>query len=288
MSLIHSKESKLKYYPFEKLNMSKLVDLLISESKHGSYQTLPPELITKIPNLKKYSFSKRFDKQRYDWFSKTIDFRNKKVLDIGANVGYFSFCLNHDYNCENYAYEINKKHVEAISLIKEELDIYDERFRCVNQGVTLNEISNLPDVDIILLFNVLHHAGDDFAKEEVLDINKWKQYAINYLKALSEKSKYLVYQAGRSWMGKAQYFCEETEVVNYQKNILAEAGWEIVEIGVVKNRKNINYVNYNSIKKYPSIKDYSWLTKGLAHYTNVKLNDYNFLIRPIFICQKKA
>jgi 2-polyprenyl-3-methyl-5-hydroxy-6-metoxy-1,4-benzoquinol methylase len=70
--------------------LNKLISLLSSKSKHGNYQMLPPQLLNKLPELKQYSHTRRLDDKRYEWIVNNIDLSKKSIIDIGANVGYFS------------------------------------------------------------------------------------------------------------------------------------------------------------------------------------------------------
>ena len=114
--------------------MKELIQLFESEAKHGLYQMLPPELIKKYPKLQKNSYSRRLDDKRYEWFAEKINFSNKKIIDIGANIGYFSFRLYKEKNAKITTYEPNKKHNEAISKVKKELNI-NENFSNIAKGI---------------------------------------------------------------------------------------------------------------------------------------------------------
>lgn len=269
--------------------MENLKSYLLNQSKHGLYQMLPPELLKQHPEFKKFSFNRRLDDKRYDWFSNTLDFEGKNVLDIGGNIGYFSFRLNMEKNSTITIYEPHTPHINAIEAIKSVLQITDRHVTCVNQGVGLDDIESLPEQDIILLFNVLQHAGEDYDKKYVRDISQWRKYAIDYLKAIGTKTKYLVFQMGYSWLGHEANFCEDNDVIPFTTKLLTESGWKIKQCGVVASVFNPHYVDFNlkNINAKPPINNkFDWFASRLMNKLKILPGDYRFMQRPVFICKK--
>lgn len=262
---------------------------LLSQSKHGLYQMLPPSLIKEMPELEKFSFSRRLDDKRYEWFSNKLDFAGKKVMDIGANIGYFSFRLALEKNARITIYEPHQQHIKAIEAIKTILDIPESKIKCVNQGVALDDIKNLPEQDIILLFNVLQHAGEDYDKEYVPDISQWREYTINYLKSLRLKTESLVYQMGYTWLGHEDSFCNDDDIIPFTVKLLQDAGWKISHCGVIGNVLNPHYIDLpfnDENTRHPIINQSDMFTAKALNKLKIIRRDYSFMQRPVFICHR--
>lgn len=262
---------------------------LLSQTKHGLYQMLPPSLIKKMPELMEFSFSRRLDDKRYNWFSEKLDYSGKKVMDIGGNIGYFSFRLADEKKAQMIIYEPHEKHIEAVESIKSILNIDNQKIKCVNQGVGLNDIEHIPEQDIILLFNVLQHAGEDFDSEYVKDIADWRDYTIRYLKAIRNKTENMVFQMGYAWLGHKDNFCEDKEIIPFTVNILQEAGWKIKDCGVIANVLSPQYIDHplnDPIAPHPIINSFDWFVSRALNKTKILKKDYLFMQRPVFICHR--
>lgn len=98
----------------------KLIELLKEESKHSGYQMLPPCLVEVMGEAPAGLVGdKRQDASRYDWFNCKWDSSVNSIIDIGANLGYFSFRALKDFNVKINAYEPYEPHAEAMSIIRE-------------------------------------------------------------------------------------------------------------------------------------------------------------------------
>lgn len=269
--------------------LEELRKLLETKSKHGNYQMLPPALLDLDPALSSYSHSRRLDSQRYDWFSEKLNFENKSILDIGANVGYFSFRLATEKNAKITTYEPFNEHSIAIDRCKRILGIGDEKFRNVNLGVSLADLDNLEKFDVVLFFNVIQHAGEDFDRDAVQSIDEWRDYALQYLSKLRSTADCLIFQTGYTWLGHNGKLCDEIDTLDFTINLLHDAGWNIKYCGVVENYNCHKYVDYNvsqgSKNPHPVV---GRRTKLAVRFKNKFLNrnlDYRFMQRPIFICE---
>ena len=58
------------------------------KSKHSNYQILSTLL---TPHLKDINVVTRFEKERLEYILDRIELKNKNILDIGGNTGYFTF-----------------------------------------------------------------------------------------------------------------------------------------------------------------------------------------------------
>ncbi len=269
--------------------MEEIKAYLLSQTKHGLYQMLPPSLIAKVPELEKFSFTGRFDDKRFDWFSNKLDFDGKKVMDIGANIGYFSFRLSSEKNALLTIYEPHQPHIKAIESIKSVLKIPDKKINCVNQGVGLDDIKNLPEQDIVLLFNVLQHAGEDYDKKYVKEISQWRDYTVKYLRALRGKAENMVFQMGYSWLGHEDNFCNDKDIIPFTVSLLQDAGWKIKHCGVIGNVFNTYYIDCafaGPKAKHPIINQFDWFISRTMNKLKILKKDYLFMQRPVFICHR--
>lgn len=269
-------------------NKEKIRELLSSQAKHGCYQMIPPDLLFKMPELIKYNFSIRLDDRRYNWFSGKLDFAGRKVMDIGANIGYFAFRLTSEKKAIITAYEPYKSHADAIATIQKIIEIEESQFTCVNESIGIDDIDNLPDQDIILFFNVLQHAGEDYDSAYVKNIAQWREYAVKYLSKLALKTHYLIFQMGYSWIGHGDKLCEDEEIIDFTVSLLKEAGWTINNCGVISNVLRPTYkdifINKTS-NRHPIINKKDMIISRLMNKIKLLRMDYRFLQRPLFICK---
>lgn len=270
-------------------DLDELKELLITKSKHGNYGMLPPALLKVDPSLSPYSNSNRLDQQRYDWFSKKINFEGKKLLDIGANIGYFSLRLATEHNTIITAYEPFEPHARSIELSKRILGLTDNEFTIINKGVSFEEISSLRKVDIILFLNVLQHAGEDYDAEHVRSLVNWREYAVKYLNNLKKVGEYLIFQMGYTWLGHEGRFCEDKDILDYTMKILSDAGWSIVSCGTVVDLHNPTYADYQlnkSGRNCPSfVSKWDIININLRKQISGYEYDHRFMQRPLFICR---
>lgn len=209
-------------------DLDKLNELLITKSKHGNYEMLPPALLKVEPALSTYSSSNRLDQQRYDWFSNKINLEGKNLLDIGANIGYFSLRLATEHNTVVPAYEPFEPHSRCIELSKRILNLTDDEFTVLNEGISLEKMSTLKRVDIILFLNVIQHAREDYDAERVQCLADWREYAVQYLSKLKEVGEYLVFQMGYTWLGHKDKLCKDKDILDYAVKLLLDSGWSII------------------------------------------------------------
>jgi len=67
-----------------------LIRLYHTAGKHGQYQILSP-MIQEILGLAFQPSKPRFEKERFRFIVEHCQIKNKKVLDIGGNAGFFTF-----------------------------------------------------------------------------------------------------------------------------------------------------------------------------------------------------
>lgn len=271
-----------------------LIDLLSTDSKHATYQMLPPCVELRDDRLTALVGTERRDRRRYDWLSSHVGALQGTAVDIGANLGYFSFRILQDFDVAVIAYEPHRSHARAICVIRDLCGIERNRLAVTSRAVGLREIATLPTSDLLIMLNVLHHAGEDFDRNLVTDLRQWRPYAIAYLSELRTRSRLLFFQMGYTWLGHAGKLCGDDEIIDFTASLLTEAKWRIRHCGVIHR-----YWPPFTYRDYPV---------SLGHHNPVALPDlkrsvllrlktriirragfdvmpYRFAQRPLWICE---
>ncbi len=114
------------------------------------------------------NISKHFEAERLDFISETVDVKNKRLIDIGANTGFFTFELLDSGASTAICFEGNKNHADFII---ESSKLLNQEGRIVVKNEYVDFKSGLENfnTDIVLLLNVLHHVGDDYGEEKTFE-----------------------------------------------------------------------------------------------------------------------
>jgi len=250
-------------------NIEKLKLLYEQSSKHSNYQLLSTKLTKLIGD--NIEVKSRHEKERLQFLLKNLDFKNKNILDIGGNTGYFSFeLIENGANHMDYI-EGNKAHADFVKLASEVLEI-SEKIEVINKYLNFENEMNDKNYDIILLLNVLHHLGDDYG-DKYLSIDKAKEKILEQLNSLANKTSILVFQLGFNWKGDRNYCLFEhgtkKELIDFVSKGICN-NWEIVKIGIAE--RNNDSIVYNQLNEQ-----------------NIQRDDSmgEFLNRPIFILKNK-
>ncbi len=249
--------------------IEKLKELYSEISKHSQYQMLPKSISNFLGDMK--IVKPRYEEERLEFILKNIDVKDKKVLDIGGNTGFFTFELLNAGAKKITYYEGNQSHAEFVELAKILLG-YSNKIEIHKKYFNFKEELSNVYYDITLLLNVLHHIGDDF-EEEIRDIDSAKEGIIKHLNYLAKNTNYLVFQMGFNWKGniKCCLFEKGTklEMIEFIFHGLKNH-WEIINIGIPEKIEGKIYykeLNENNIKRDDSLGE--------------------FLNRPLFIFRSK-
>ncbi|MBS2098745.1 DUF1698 domain-containing protein [Carboxylicivirga linearis] len=267
--------------------VEQLLSYIQSNGKHGLYQLLPPALINKYEQLKTLPYKNvRLDDQRFDYFTSKLDFTKANITDIGANIGYFSFRLATEKQCSVNLYEPYIQHYKALKVIEELLNI-QKNCNIYNKGISLDDIEQMDNTDILLFFNVLQHAGEDFDKKYVKTKSDWEAHAVSYLSKLRDKTKYLVFQNGYSWLGHEEEFCDKKDIIRFTLDLLQKAGWTTLNCGIITDfhKKEYRDLDINKTTNNPINSKLKYLEYGIKYRLGLDVPNLTFIQRPIFICQ---
>lgn len=249
------------------MNNKKLVDYYSNKSKHSNYQALPSKLKTIIRPDDVQTIT-RYEKERLEYIRRKIDFREKTVIDIGANTGFFSFELL-DLGVSHVDYlEGNKEHAEFVKTAVDMLNL-NKRITVINKYINFDEILE-NHYDVALLFNVLHHVGDDYGDKN-LSIDRAKKLIKQHLNNMEKIASTIVFQLGFNWQGNTTKPLfkngTKTEQIEFVKSCV-QGIWSIKDIAVAEqDGTGINYhsVNQDNLQRIDTLGE--------------------FLNRPIFILE---
>jgi hypothetical protein len=209
----------------------KLTRLYANKSKHSNYQILPTK-VAQIIGDNKVETTSRAEKERLDFLVRHLEIEDKTILDIGGNTGYFTFETLDLGAKATELFEGNKEHTEFVELSADTLGLED-KVKVTNEYFKFDG-SYIKKFNIILLFNVLHHLGDDYGNSEV-SLDKAKSEMINQLNSLSGNCEELVFQMGFNWHGNRDKPLFEggtkEEMIDFVKKGIAKH-WEIKSIGI--------------------------------------------------------
>lgn len=247
-----------------------LKTLYENDSKHSNYQVLTRKL-AKLIAPEQISTNSRYEHERLAYLKKHLTLKDKTLLDIGGNTGFFTFeCLDAGASIVDY-YEGNQYHADFVRTASKVLK-YDDKVNVHNTYYPFNGKSS-QHYDIILLLNVLHHVGDDYG-EPSTSIDKARELIIHQINNMSVTCDVMVLQLGFCWKGNITMGLFEhgtkQEMIEYLKNGIDEC-WEILHIGIAE--KNKNEVTYEELSDH-----------------NIARSDEigEFLNRPLFILKSRS
>lgn len=247
----------------------KLIQAYSKASKHSNYQVLPKNIKNIIGDNDVQTHT-RFEPERLRYLLKVLDIQNRSVLDIGGNTGYFTFEFLDAGAKEIVHYEGNKEHSEFVRFAAEAIGLQHE-IQTLNGYFTFDGRYKEYH-DIILLFNVLHHVGDDYGDKD-LTVEDARRIIMNQLNSLSLNCETMVFQLGFNWQGDVNKPLFEhgtkKEMIEFVRGGVA-GDWEIRSIAIAEKAEgSIEYKEMND--------------------KNIERDDSlgEFLNRPIFILKSK-
>ncbi len=261
-----------------------------SFDRFSNYQGLPEFIFDKIPELRNLKYKRNqinLDFSRYKWLKENLNYEVSSVLDIGANLGYFSFSLANDLNVKVDLYEPYKTYYEVsknlCSLIK-----FNKKMNLFNDSIGLNNISEIQKYDLVINLNILHHAGVFFDKKRFKEFDNWLEYSKIYLGKLREKSKFLFFQVGN--LSRGEVIFESDVFFDLMKQLFKLSNWNIRKIGIIKNLEKLEYVNID-LRELEKVRLFKCRrnekTNLVDYFFNgriIKSLQTGFAQRPIILC----
>ncbi|SHK51979.1 class I SAM-dependent methyltransferase [Desulforamulus aeronauticus] len=245
-----------------------LIDLYMKSSKHSNYQILASNF-QKLFNNESLIIDSRYEQERLDYILSKTKIKDKRILDIGGNSGYFTFeAINNGAKEVDY-YDGNKWHAKFVELgtkifgLGNKINVYNKYYVYGNKD---------KKYDVVFFLNVLHHLGDDYG-DKSLSLEKAKQFMIQQLNNLAQITDILILQMGFNWCGnrKCCLFKKGTkgEMLNYIKENTSKK-WILLDVGIAE--EDNGKIQYNNV-----------------NMENIERNDKlgEFLNRPIIILKSR-
>jgi len=214
------------------------ITLQKSQPLFGNYQDLPSAVRRICPDLEYKKNQLSLDLPRWEFLRNQMRLESVRAVEIGSNLGYFCLQIAQQKKCEAFGYEPSGEFSEAASLMAKILNVSN---RCVffKKKIGLRNIHSLPQADLYIELNVLHHAGAIYDVEQADNRGNWRQYAVERLKRIRARSERLLFQTGNS-RGKKTLFSPASSIVRIRR-ILEEAGWTPIAVGWIPDLSRLNY-----------------------------------------------
>ncbi len=274
--------------------LTELHKLYADSSKHSTYQNIPQFIRDALGYTETINETWRGDSARWEYIQNQLNFESQKILDVGANTGFFTLSLAHRYpDSIITAMEGNVNHAEFINLIIKYFLM--KNVRVLSQYLDFSALGLLGEYDTILLFNIMHHAGVDFDLDLIPSQKDLFGYLVLFMKKLGEHSRKIVYQMGYNWGGDKRQpvvvLHDDAGKCLYTCHFLRQAGWKIDSIAITYASHGAIPVLYKNVPQdiifAANVLDEKILREGLCKIYDPMMTSFSeFYRRPIFICSK--
>jgi hypothetical protein len=220
--------------------------LEIISQKH--YQKYHPKVLSLLSELEGYKevdvfHANTFDEERAKFIFNNLNFEGLKVLDIGANIGYFTFCSVFAGASTVTSIESDEIDSKLIHLETKLLGVLDT-VNVIQDSFNFS-IKQKSKHDVVLCLNVLHHLGRYFDNTD-LSLKDSKNKMVEYLNLLSYSTKYCWFQMGFNWKGdeNSPLFDNglKSEVIDFIHTNCSDY-WEVQKIAILDDET----MQYSSI-----------------------------------------
>ena len=217
-----------------------LIDGLLEQEgcRHGNYQEIPPSipqhLRQKLPEYPKT----RLESARFDWLDRHGIFTNKRIVEIGGNLGYFSIRATSERDATSVVYEPDNRLGTVMSLMAALSGVTD-RIQIRNTPVQLSNWPDMPAADLVINLNVIHHAGQEFDKSIIKTPDDWRSYAVEFLRLLTKVAPLMAFQTGFLWSDTADRLVPRgCDINQWIGDLLNESGWRVLHSSKAIRKNN--------------------------------------------------
>lgn len=263
------------------------------KQEHYNYQDLASliQVLTGEPYPIGYRHEQiPLDEPRYQWLKARIASlpRADSVLEIGGNLGYICLRLVQELGLRATCLEPIEDYVRISTFLARELGLA-HLYQGRRALVLWDNLTDLPQADVLINLNVLHHAGRVFDCDVVGSLGGWEAYAQSYLAKLVHKGRYLFFQTGNTWPS-ARLF-GNIEAPDFLADLLHRSGWRVIDLGIFDKLPQLSMTSYplSEIGSVPRIRCERNATTDLVDYYHQDRLLASFPTglaqRPLFFCE---
>lgn len=257
-----------------------LLNAYLTNYKHANYQLLPRFVASEFNVELPLDLAWRGDYGRLDFLLSHYDFTGRSVMDIGANTGLFALSIAQAGSAtEIIALEKHPDFCAFMGLVRNGWQL--ENLTILPEAYSLPELQALPQVDDLLFFNVLHHAGVEFDQPTCPSKSALATYWAKFLEKV--RASRIFFQMGYNWGGdKSQPIFDGqslSRMVDFVSCGAVQAGWQVASIILVVDceRRTLAEVAFDEIPHWDEVYR-SWMTERCLS---------EFYRRPLFVLEKK-
>jgi hypothetical protein len=273
----------------------KQLNELIPQEKgeHHNYQDLASLVQVLSGELHQVGYQHEqipLDQVRYEWLRTRIASRAgvSSILEVGGNLGYLCLRLVQELGLRATCVEPIEDYVRISNLLAKGFGL-EHLYQSRRAFVLWENIDALPQADVLINLNVIHHAGRVFDSDVVARLGGWAAYAQSYLQKLAHKGRYLFFQTGNTWP--AQRLFENTEAPEFLAGILGHSGWRVIDVGIFDRLPELTLSSYplSEMARIPRIWCQRNTATDLVDYYHEKRLLASFPTglaqRPLFFCE---
>ena len=236
--------------------------------KHTVYQRIARSVLNKIDDPRVHTAA-RYEQERFDYLKKFVTLENVSVIDIGCNLGYFSFSALEAGAAQVTCYEGYQKHAEFVAKSAALIGVQD---KLTVKAEYYDFDANGAPYDVAFLLNVLHHVGDDYGDQNTTRENAKKRIA-QQMNTMAAVAQTLVFQLGFNWRGDRNLPLFAGGLKDELIDFVAQATrqhWEIKTVGIAVTSPPLQYHDLDNHNRQRD--------DALGEFLN----------RPLFIMERKS
>lgn len=252
------------------LQLKAILERHAREGEHSGYRALPERFNAPLVGTAEECQYRYYERERFAFFTRHVDFGGKRCLDIGCNHAYFLFSLLDAGARQVIGYEGQKTCGEFVETAIAKCGCQDQ-FSFFNEYYQFG--TDPQRYDVGLLLNVLHHLGGVYGSGE-LGMAEAKRGFLDQLNRMSTQVGTLIFQLGFNWKGDPRLGLfpggTKAEMIDFIR-AGTDAHWDIEQIGIAEKGVD-GCVSYQPLNERNIARDD---TLG------------EFLNRPVFVLRSK-